>query len=253
MLLLPFVAAVVLVRQVTWVLVPALLACVAAFILRDSAAEVYRRKYIWRRDSPELRDAIRTSVVCIACLAAAGTVLVFTGPVMTLIVLGAAAGLLMIVAVYVTAHNKQRSVALQVASAAGLTASAFVAWLACGRAIDATVWLLWAVLFAHSAASMLTVHARLEARIAARKTIVANVMKTRATIAEGLLLVAAVGLAVRNWWALAAAMAISAVVHLVDLRRLYNPEVLRTRLQVVGMRELIISCVVAVLTVFGLT
>jgi hypothetical protein len=252
MLLLPFAAALVLARQITWVIVPALLACLSAFILRDSAAEVYRRKYIWRRDSAELRDAVHTSALCVIAAAASGIMLLFAVPVIPLAVLGAAAGVLMVAATYLTAHNKQRSVALQVASAAGLTASAFIAWLACGRTIDATVWLLWGVLFAHSAASMLTVHARLEARIAARKTVVASVMRTRAAIAEGMLLVVAAWLANDSRWALAAALAVSAVIHAFDLTQLYNPDVLRTRLQVVGIRELVISCVVAALTVKGL-
>lgn len=252
MLLLPFLAALFLAHELTWTVMAALLACLAAFVLRDSAAEVYRRKYIWRRESAELREAVRTSILCAIVAVAAGIVLAAAVAAIPLILLGGFAALLMLAGIYMTAHNRQRSVALQVASAAGLTASTFLAWIACGRVIDGTVWLLWAVLFAHSAASMLTVHARLEARIAARKSHVARAMRTSASIAEAVLVAIALGLGMEGRVLLGLALGISAAVHIFDLIRLYDPEVLRTRLQVVGMRELVLSCFVAALTVAGL-
>src|SRR5690349_21063867 len=109
MLLLPFAAAVVLSRTITWMVVPALLVCLAMFVLRDSAAEVSRRKYVWKRESPELADALRTSLLCVIVAAVCGIALVLALPLMPLIVMGGGASVLMVVAVYLTAHNRLRS------------------------------------------------------------------------------------------------------------------------------------------------
>jgi hypothetical protein len=136
---------------------------------------------------------------------------------------------------------------LQVSSAAGLNASALVAWLAVRPELEAAVWWLWGLQFAHSTAALLTVHARLEARIAN-----SDELRRRAAAAQAVLLVGAVALAAAGKWGMAAAVAFSGGVHGVDLWRLRDRRFVEIPLKRVGLRELAISITFSAAVVMGL-
>src|SRR5262249_54838948 len=146
-----------------------------------------------------------------------------------------------------------RSVLLQLASAAGLTASAAAAWLATGAASDSRIWWLWAFQFAHSAAALLAVHARLEARVAARANAeAAPPMRPLAIAAQAALAALALACVLEGRPTLALAPALSAGVHAIDLARLTDPAFLRIPLRRVGLRELALSAAFSVAVVWAL-
>ena len=75
----------------------------------------------------------------------------------------------MIAVLFLSSRNYQREPALQIASAVGLSAAALPAYLAAHGRLEPAAYWIWALCAAHSAASVLVVHARLEAIVASRK------------------------------------------------------------------------------------
>lgn len=250
MLLVPFVCAVILARQWNLALVPALIAVLAFFLVREPAVQLYRQAFMWKRPVRDQEAAWRSLFLYTAVAAASGLLLVWLRPAEELALLGLGAALLTLAAIYLAAHNQQRSVALQVVSAAGLNTTAFVAWLALRPTLEAPVWWLWALQFAHSTAAVLTVHARLEARVAANRQADLKQNRRRAFWAQCVLLFGSAIL----WWQplLAVAVLTSATVHLWDLTRLRDPKFLRTPLQQVGLRELGLSFLYSAFVLMGL-
>lgn len=170
MLLVPFASALVLAGGASWESLAALVAVLAVFLLREPAVELWRQTRVRREPRPGSEAALRWLLAEGAVAALAGAFLMWRLPAVPVAAIGAPAVALTVFSVWLVAHARQRSVALQLVSAAGLNASALLAWLSAGRQLDPLVWSLWALLFAHSAASVLVVHARLEARIAARQS-----------------------------------------------------------------------------------
>ena len=244
MLALPFVSALLLARRMTWEVVPAAAVVVGIFVIREPVVVLWRRA--------EAGQARRSLWWYLPGMAGCGIVLLWGLPAWPLLGMGAAAAALTATSVYLTVHNRQRSLVLQMASAAGLTASALVAWLATGAEWDSRIWWLWGLQMAHSAAALLAVHARLEAHIAARARSGEAHMKTRAVVAQGLLASAAAGCAAAGRVGVALPLALSAAVHAADLVRLQDPAFLRTPLRRIGQRELFLSLAFAALVVAGL-
>ena len=115
----------------------------------------------------ELRKARFSLVVYGSVAAVAGFILLLSLPPLPLLVLGGGAALLTGASVLLSARN-QRDPVLQIASAIGLTASSLAAYLAVRGHLEAMAFLIWALCAAHSAASVLVVHARLEWIVASR-------------------------------------------------------------------------------------
>ena len=247
MLLMPFVSAAVLARNWSWDTVPALLAALAVFILREPLVVLLRQRYVWTQPRPETALAWRTLWMAGPVLVLAGVWLAARLPTRWVLLLGSLAVVLAGVSVYGTLRNRQRSALLQVSVAVGLSSSALLAYLAAGRTPDAAVLLLWAAHVVQSTGSLLVVHARLEAR------------RGGGPKKRGLALASQLGQAavVAGFWAagrplLAAALALPLAIHLADLARLDHPDFLRLPLERVGVRELTLGLTFSVLTLAAL-
>ncbi len=245
MLLIPFVSALVLARELTWEVAPAAVAVLGVFVVREPLV------VLWRGFGPTAA-AWRSLAWYGPAILLSGLVLLWRLPAAPLVALGGFAGVMLAASTCLVARNRRRSVLLQTLSAAGLNASALVAWLAVRPRIEPPVLWLWGLQFAHSFAALLAVHARLEARIAARTSAERAEARRRAGIAQALLFAAALALAAAGRWGLAAAVAFSGAVHAADLRRLRRPAFVQTPLTHVGVREVAISAAFSAMLLVGL-
>jgi len=157
---------------------------------------------------------------------------------------------LTMVAVILTVRNRQRSVWLQLASALGLTGSSVAAAMAVTGTIPEWCWWLWGLSAAHAAAGILVVHARLDARIAAKQKQPLPSRKP-AFLAQAMLLALIPVALVKSPW-LGAALLFSAAEHLWTLARLSHAEVVQTPLRTVGLRALALSIAYSTLLITGL-
>jgi hypothetical protein len=240
-----FVSSLILARRIDWEVIPAAVAVVGVFLIREPAVALWRRR-------AETQAAVRSLAWFLPPTALCGLLLLWRRPFQPLLVLGVAAAALTVVSTWLTVRNLQRSVLLQLISAAGLNASALVAWLAVRPALEGVVWWLWALQFAHSAAAVLVVHARLEARIATRNKRRVYVLARRAIVAQAVLAAGAALCAGMGRAGIAVALALSAGVHIAELIALRRPETLRVPLRHVGQRALMVSVAFSALVLAGL-
>jgi len=252
MLLLPFASALVLAGRLSWQVLPAAVVLVGVFLIREPLVTLWRQAALWKQPRPEAAAARSALARYAPFLAIAGAVLFWKLPRWPLLVMGLAAAVLTAVSVDLIVHNRQRSLLLQVSIAAGLNASALVAWLAVRQHLDPVVLWLWCLQFLHSAAALLAVRARLEARLAARGRSDVAVMLRRAAAAQAVLLLAAVACIAGGRVGPAAALALSGGIHGVDLVRLRSPSFVALSLRRVGLRELLLSLVFSAVTIAGL-
>ena len=245
MLLIPFVSGLVLARALDWKVAPAAIAVLGVFLVREPLV------ILWRGFG-QTGAAWRSLAYYGSAILTGGLVLFWRLPAAPLAALsGLAAGLLAL-STYMAAHNRRRSVLLQASSAAGLNASAVVAWLAVRGQVEPPILALWGLLFAHSTAALFAVHARLEARIAARTSQEREEARRRATAMQALLLASAAALALTGHGGLAAALAFSGGIHAADIWRLRDPVFVQTPLTRVGLRELAISAAFSAMLLVGL-
>jgi hypothetical protein len=252
MLLAPFLSALLLARAWHWSVPVALVAVLAAFVLREPLVALGRQRWVWRAEKPESAKARRWLVAELALLAAAGGMLALRWPSGFLLMLGGLAAAMTLLAAWMTARNRQRSASLELASAAGLTSTCLAASLSAIGRVEPWCWLLWALSAAHAAAGIFVVHARLEARIAARAARPEPFRFRRPAYAMQLLLLAGAAVCYRSLPVVSAALALSALVHLATLRSLRNPAALETPLTRVGLRAMALSLVYSALLVYGL-
>lgn len=252
MLLQPFVAAAILCRTWNTELTVSLVALLVAFIIREPLVVLARQRWVWRDTRPETAVAKRVLAWEIPLLVVCGGFLWTSLPKTPLVAL-AAMGLMMTVgAVWMTLKNRQRSTALQIVSAFGLSAGGLLAALAGVQDLPRWAWVLWLVLSLHSFVGVLVVHARLELRIRPSKELHPSTALRVAYVAVGFLLVPAIWVAATWSYALAGAMAFSIMVHLTELYQLQRDEAIRERLQRVGLRMLGASILHSALTVAAL-
>jgi hypothetical protein len=223
-----------------------------AFIIREPLVVLARQRWVWRDTQPETAVAKRVLAWEIPLLLACGVFLWTSLPKVPLAAL-AAMGLIMTgAAVWMTLKNRQRSTALQIVSAFGLSSGAFLGALAGVHELPPWVWALWLVLSLHSFVGVLVVHARLELRIRTSKELHPSTALRVAYVAVGILVVPAIWAASTWSYALAGAIAISIMVHLIELYQLGRDEAMRERLQRVGLRILGTSLLHSALTVAAL-
>ena len=150
----------------------AALGVMSVFLLRTPLLAWWRSRGAGSvRGQDRERLKARFSLVVYGSVAAlAGFILLLSLPPLPLLVLGGGAALLTGVAVLLSAPNYQRNPVLQIASTIGLTASSLAAYLAARGHLDAMAFLIWALCAAHSAASVLVVHARLEWIVVSRNS-----------------------------------------------------------------------------------
>ena len=252
MLLLPFVSALLLARRLTWEVLPAAVVVVGLFVIREPQVALWRQARVWKERRAEAEQARRSLVWYVPPILVSGLLLLWRLPFWILLAMGMATALLTLASVYLAVENRRRSLLLQLASAAGLSGSALMAWLAARANWGAAIWWLWGLQFAHSSGALLAVHTRLQTRIASRNGGESAGVKLSATAAQVLLLLGAAGCAATGRLGIALALAFSAGVHVADLARLRDPAFLQTPLRRVGWRELGISVVFSALLLAGL-
>jgi hypothetical protein len=257
MLLVPFVSALILARRVDWPAVSALMATVAVFALREPIVVLARQRWVWEVEKPDSmlanRYLLRWSLLLI--LSALHLASSISWPVLVALASGAAT--FTTFAVYLSVKNRQRSLALQAMSAAGLNCSAFAAWFSVRQDFPPGIVLLWGLLSFHSVTAVLAVRARLDSRIAARspspqRNAAALVIQRQALAASWLMLAGSALTLASAVPALSIPLAFSGVVHLADLRRLSRPEALETPLKKVGWRAVGVSVTFTALVLIAL-
>lgn len=253
MLLIPFGSAAILARQWRWEEVAALLAAACIFAAKDPLVVLARQRWVWKQRRPESRAAKRWLIGEGILLAACGPVLAATWPWWTLAAFGAGTLAFSALAVMVSVRNRQRSALFQIASACALTATSLACCLSATGAIQEWCWWLWALCALQATAGILVVHARLEARIAARKQgaqrAVYRVPAVRSCAALMIGSVAA-GIGRQPW--IAAALLMAAAGYLYELRRQREAASLQMPLTRLGLQAMSVSIAYAALVVAGL-
>ena len=253
MLLTPFLSAAILLRQASWQEAAALIAAVCALVIKNPLVVIARQRFVWKNEHPETRPAIRAAAIESILLVACGAALLLTRDWRPFAVLIGGATLFTALAIFVTVRNKQRAEWFQVASAVALTSSAITACLAVRNQVPQWAWWLWFLSALQATAGIFVVHARLDARIAARKKEIPPNGARRATqfCIIALLLTACYFSAISNW-PITAALAIAAAGYQFDLKRQSRPDQLNLPLSSVGRQALTLAIVYAVLLIAGL-
>ncbi len=257
LLLQPFVIAVILARFWDWLVLPALALVLLGFIIKDPIIVLARQRWVWRTRNPQTPVAVKWLIRELAGILLCLILLIRSTPLLPLSMLALAAFVMTGIAVWFTIRNKQRSIVLQVISAAGLTTSAlFVALLAEGR-IPAWGWQLWAIFTLHAAAAICTVHTRLRMKIAAKASDPSKVapvapVRKAAWWAQSAQAAAAAIFALTGAPLLAAPLLFSAASGALELRRLTRPGALTQSLKRVGWRAFGTSLGHSLLVIYAL-
>ena len=233
-------------------LLPATVGAISVFLLREPLIVLLRQRYVWADLKPETLAAQRSVWLFGGRVAVSGAWMLCVLPTRWLLALALIGALLTGVSVHGALRNRQRSPILQIAGAAGLASSAFVAYLATGHLPDETLMLLWAAHWLHSGGSVLVVHARLEAVRAARGGASPSPRVRAAFAWHAALMAVAMVLYLAGLRLLSVTLLFPLAIHLIDLFRLSEPSFLRTPLRIVGLRELAISIVFSVLVLWAL-
>lgn len=271
MLAQPFLGALLILHRVSWTIVPVLAAVLLVFLIREPLIVLARQKWVWRDpqgERPETAHARRYVLLELLGLASAGAWLLAVWPFWWIAVLGAGAGALTALAVFITLRNRQRAIWFQALSAAGLSASGIAACLAVTGGVPAWGWWWWGLHAAHFFAGILVVHVRLEARIAARKggtTLTPEFLRSRrdtALIQSALAVVALTIFALGKlpglppgappgspWYG--AALMLSAAWHFYNLYTAHTPASVAMPMTSVGQRALVASIVFTLLVAAG--
>ena len=257
MLLTPFAAAAVLARTARWQEAVAFAAVAVAFAMKDPLVVVARQRWVWTEAHPETRAAMRWLAAETAIVAVCGLALLATGPLIAYSVLFFGAAAFLALAVWVNVRNRQRAAMFQVASALALTSTSLAAALAATGAVPSWCWWLWILLAVQAAAGIFTVHARLDARVAVRKSggvgsAEMNSSRRSAFLFAALLALGGIAIAVAgNYW-IGSALLVAGIAYAGDLRRQLNLESLQTPLTKIGIQNLSLSLIYAALVVRGL-
>jgi hypothetical protein len=253
MLLLPFVCAAILLRQVSWTEAVAFVAVVFAFAVKDPLVVVVRQRLVWKQPHPETQVAQRWLAIELPVLAVCALTLLLNGPWRAYVLLGSGAAAFAVLAVYVNVRNRQRAEWFQIVSAIVLTSTSLVACLSVLRSIPSWVWMLWPLNALQATAAIFVVHARLDARIALRKSEAAPAGNRRAAILSlaALLLAAAFAVYGRRL-GIAAALLAAVAGYAFELRRQRDAASLPMPLRRVGQQALALAILYGVLVIVGL-
>ena len=257
MLLTPFVAATVLARTARWQQAAAFAAVAVAFAMKDPLVVIARQRWVWKEAHPETQAAMHWLAAETAIVAVGGLALLATGPVIAYSVLFVGAAAFLALAVWVNVRNRQRAALFQVASALALTSTSLAAALAATGTVPSWCWRLWFLLAVQAAAGIFTVHARLDARVAVRKSgeggsAGMNPSRRPAFLFAALLALGGIAAAVVGNYCIGSALLLAGAAYAWDLRRQRNPESLQTPLTKVGIQNLSLSLIYAALVVAGL-
>jgi hypothetical protein len=253
MLLIPFFSAAILAREWHWTEPIALLAALTIFAAKDPLVVTARQRWIWQQHHPETDLAKSWLARESLTLAACGLVIAATWPLWAVAAFGAGALGFSALAVAINVRNKQRSTLFQICSAFALSATSLAACLSATRSVQPWCWWLWALCALQATGGILVVHARLEARNAARKaTPHENPWRKPAMTAAFILLGAAIVAATVHQLWIAVALAFAGAGYLYDLHRQKSPSALQMSLKQVGLQAMSLSIAYALLLIAGL-
>ena len=253
MLLTPFFSAAILLRQASWQELVALVSIFCALVIKDPLVVIARQRLVWKQEHPETKAAIRSATHELVVLGACGLALVLTRDWRPWILLLICAAGFTVLAVIVNVRNRQRSEWFQVASAVALTSTCLAACLSVREDIPGWCWLLWFLSTLQATAGIFVVHARLDARVAARKGTAQNNSNRRAAfVCQAILALAAVGFGYLGRLWIGAALLILAGGYMFDLEHQKHPTSLQMPLTRVGQQALALSIVYSLMIVAGL-
>ncbi|MBM3811969.1 MAG: hypothetical protein FJW20_10090 [Acidimicrobiia bacterium] len=254
MVSMPFLSAFVVADALPWQFVPSMVAVAALFLARAPLIVVGRQWLVWKDRHEETSLAVRSLWVEAAAMALSGLLLGPRWGWAMLTSFGAIALAFTFLAAWMTVRNRQREVWFQIVGAAGLSASALAGSLTALGQIAPWGWWLWAMHTAHATAGVLTVHARIEAKIAARtgKKETAEQLLRQALMAQLFLVAGCAWLAMQGKWLLAAAFAVSWITGFGTLAQLRGGRALDTPLTKVGLRALAVSMLFSAAVIAGL-
>jgi hypothetical protein len=260
MLFMPIVCAALLARAWRWSELAVLIAAFAALSAKDPMVILARQRFVWKQRHEETADAARWFAGWLALLIASGLVLLATWPIKATIAMGLGVAIFSALAIAVNVKNRQRSTLFQIASALALTSSSLAVCLSATGAIAPWCWQLWLLMAMQATTGILVVHARLDAKIAARLAAKNSAQKTQpdetfrraAMFAIGVLLCAAVAAALAARPSIALALLAAVAGYAYDLRMQRRAAALDMPLTTVGQRALALSCIYAVLLIAGL-
>ncbi len=242
MLLTPFAAAALLSGRLSWAEPVALAAVLAAFLAKEPLIALARQRFVWKQPRPESSAALRWLSVEALVLALCGLLLARVWPWPALAALAVSAAAFSALAVFLTLRNRQRAPWFQIASAAALTSSSLAACLSALGRLPSWCWLLWASCALQAAAGILVVHARLDARIAARKNLPPPPASRRAAFSIlAVLPIASCALVLAGRAPLAAVFVLPFAAYWFELRRQLSPLSLRMPLRTAGLQAMSLS------------
>lgn len=249
LLLQPFVAAVVVARFWDWLLIPTTLLVLLGFLLREPLLILARQRWVWRGPNPQTPVATRWFIAELAGVGICVAILFVRVSLVPFAILMGVAVLLTVAAVWFTVNNRQRSVLLQLVSAAGLSSTALLVVLIATGTIPGWAWLLWAIFTLHATTSILVVRARLNLKTAGRSGSTGHPRGTPLVAALIQLLAAGAIMLTASDSALVLPILFSAFSNAVELNRLGHPATLEEPLRRVGLRALIVSIAHALLVI----
>ena len=253
MLIVPILCVAILARHWRWSELATLIAAFAALAAKDPLVVLARQRYIWKQPHPETAAAVRWLAGWLTLLALAGLVLLLTWPLKATLAMALGVGAFSAIAITVNVKNRQRSTLFQILSAAALTSGALATSLSSTGTIPLWCWQLWLLLAMQASTGILVVHARLDARIAATRSLPPSTggYRRAAQVAVGVLLTAALAAATLRHTTIALALLLAAVGYWYDLRSQRDPTTLQMPLRRVGQRALTLSSLVAILLIAG--
>ncbi len=249
LLLTPFFAALLIAAQLNLSVAAALVAVLAAFLIRTPLVVLARQHWTWRDPRPESAQARQWLSWLLLTLFASAAALIFDWGWPAALSIGAGVLALTFAAVWMTVRNRQRTVWFQILSCAGLAFSAVAAARAATGRFPLWAWLLWGLCTLNGAAGVLVVHTRLDALIARKTGVANNRYRLSAWCAVAISALTAVAIAATGRPPLALAPALASAAHAVELHAMN----LDTRLTTVGLRAMTLSIIHALLLAAALS
>ena len=152
-----------------------------------------------------------------------------------------------------TIQNRQRSIWFQIASAIALSSTCIAASLSGTGSVPGWCWILWCLCAAQATGGILVVHARLEARITARKGAEGTTgTRTAAFLIQMLLMSLGVCFFLAGRRMIGVALILAGGFYLAELQRQRNTASLQMPLRRVGQQALALSSFFAVMVIVGL-
>lgn len=248
LLLTPFAAALLVAGRANLISTAALGAALSLFLMREPLLVLARQRWVWRDQHPESALARRWVAALGSALIIFGAALAGAWGLSLMALMGSAAIAVTVGAVWMPLHNRQRSPWLQTLSCGGLTFTAVVAARSATGGFPLWAWWLWGLCWLQGAAGILAVHTRLDAISAHRTGLADHALVRAAWLSIGLLAGVAAALAARGSLLLAAAPALAAAAHALDLTTMN----LDTKLRVVGLRAMALSILYAAIAAMAL-